>query len=78
MEMQVVEFTVNDTVSDTVNDTAKAIYLAIKNNPNVTIEELMPIVGKSRSTVTRNLRALKEKGLSKRVGSDKTGYWRIK
>ena len=70
--------TVNDTANDTVNDTETAIYDAIKNDPYVTIAKLMAVVHKSRPTITRNLKLLKEKGKIERVGSDKTGYWKIK
>ena len=70
--------TVNDTLNDIVNDTETVIYNAIKNDPYVTISKLMEIVRKSRPTITRNLKLLKEKGKIERVGSDKTGYWKIK
>lgn len=73
-----VKTNVSDTVNDTVNDTETAIHKAIKNDPYVTIAKLMTIVHKSRPTITRTLKLLKEKGKIERVGSDKTGYWKIK
>lgn len=33
--------------------------------------------GKAERTVKRVLESLKEKGLIERVGSDKTGYWKV-
>lgn len=69
--------TVNDTVSDTLNDTESAVLKELKRNVGVTIADLMKEVGKSRPTITRALAELKAKGYIERVGSDKSGYWRI-
>ena len=69
--------TVNYTVSDTLNDTESAELKELKRNVGVTIADLMKEVGKSRPTITRALAELKAKGYIERVGSDKSGYWRI-
>lgn len=69
--------TVNYTVSDTLNDTESAVLKELKRNVGVTIADLMKEVGKSRPTITRALAELKAKGYIERVGSDKSGYWRI-
>ena len=58
---------------DTVNDTVKCI----KTNPKITLDELAMRLGKSRSTVARIIRQLREKGIIRRVGSDKAGYWEV-
>lgn len=63
----------DDTVNDTVNDTVKCI----KVNPKITLDDLAMRLGKSRSTVARIIRQLREKGIIRRVGSDKTGYWEV-
>lgn len=65
----VMDGTVNDTVNDTVN--------FIKANPKMTIDDLAEYLGKSRRTVTRIIKQLREKGIIRRIGSDKTGYWEI-
>ena len=76
-----------DTVNDTVNsrnDTVKElkeglkrIYMAIRENPDITHSELMNIFNISESTAKRATRELKKLGFIKRDGSDKTGKWQI-
>ena len=76
-----------DTVNDTVNsrnDTVKElkeglkrIYMAIRENPDITHSELMNIFNISESTAKRATRELKKLGFIKRMGSDKTGKWQI-
>ena len=47
------------------------------NNPFITAPELSSIVGISLSKIKENISKLKNKGLLKRVGPDKGGYWKI-
>ena len=47
----------------------------VENNPR---EELAIKIGKSEPTIHRHIDALVSKGIVKRVGSRKTGYWEIK
>ena len=49
----------------------------IVGNTSITIDELKEVLDKDRRTITRNIKALKEKGLIDRVGSDKSGYWKV-
>ena len=44
----------------------------------VTITDLVQIFNKSRPTIVRYLKKLKENQIIERVGSDKNGYWKIK
>jgi fido (protein-threonine AMPylation protein) len=67
----------NDTVNDIVNDTVNIILAAIKNDSNITLDGLVQVTNKSRSTVARHLKQLKEQRKITRVGSDKTGNWEI-
>jgi Fic family protein len=70
--------TVNDTVkmqNDTVNDT---VCHLIKQNNKITAAEISERLHISLSTAKRKIKELKEKGILERIGSDKTGYWRIK
>ncbi len=69
--------TVNDTVIDTLKDTVKEVLKQIKHDTEITIVGLMKEVCVSRPTITRALAELKEKGYIERVGSDKTGYWKV-
>lgn len=72
-----VKVTVNGTVKVTVNDTVKMIIALIKENPEISYEELAKRTGKSRVTVSRKIAELKKKGIIRRVGADKNGYWEL-
>lgn len=65
--------TVKVTQKVTVNQ--EKIITAIKNNPNITQEELAEIVGVTRKSIIANMKKLQENGLIKRIGADKNGYW---
>lgn len=69
--------TVNDTVklqNDTVNDT---VFNLITQNNKITATEISELLNTSLSTAKRKIKKLKEKEKIERVGSDKTGYWKI-
>jgi fido (protein-threonine AMPylation protein)/biotin operon repressor len=76
-DMHVLADTVNDTVklqNDTVNDTVISL---IKRNNEITAKEISERLKISVSTVRRHIKELKNNGTLERIGSDKTGYWRI-
>ncbi len=56
----------------------KKILKLVKSNPNLTVDEMAREIGKSTSTVQRNIKSLNGKGFIKRVGSNKTGYWVVR
>ena len=60
-----------------LNKTQIAIVKAIINDNQVTYDDLKTILGVDRSTITRNIAVLKEKGVIRRVGEDKNGYWEV-
>ena len=60
-----------------VNSTEKTIIEAMLHNPQVTYDELAVLTQRTRKTVMRNVGKLKEKKLVERVGSDRSGSWRI-
>lgn len=67
----------NDTVkakNDTVNDT---LFSLIEQNNKITAAEISERLKISLSTAKRRLKTLKENGKIERVGSDKTGWWKI-
>jgi fido (protein-threonine AMPylation protein) len=64
----------DDTVNDTVNDTLLGL---IKNNNKITAVEISKYLKVSLSTAKRKIKSLKESGQIERIGSDKTGHWRI-
>lgn len=67
----------NEPVNEPVKLTksAKKVLQALKTNSESTIDEIVTSISVSRETVKRS--TLSEKGLIKRVGSDKTGHWEI-
>ena len=67
----------NDTVkieNDTQNDT---VFYLIKQNNKITATEIGERLKISLSTVIRKIKELKESGKIERIGSDKTGHWKI-
>ena len=50
----------------------------IKNDGSITTTELSNLLGKSRKTIQNIINNLKEQGKIERIGSNKTGYWKIK
>lgn len=77
---------VNDQVSDQVKflqltENEKKVFCLIKGfdqvNDRLTTGYIAKELGLSYSTIQRILRALKQKNMIHRVGSDKTGSWQI-
>ena len=67
----------NDTVKlkiDTVNDTVIGL---IKRNNKIKATEISERLNISLSTAKRKMKELKEQGIIERIGSDKTGHWKI-
>jgi len=60
--------------NDTVNDT---VFSLIQQNKHITAIEIGERLGVSLSTVRRKIKELKEDNKIERIGSDKTGYWKI-
>ncbi len=49
----------------------------IKSNPELTQEEIATITKLSLSTIKRSLKTLTDKGIIKRTGTYKKGFWQI-
>lgn len=75
--------TTNVIINGTINGTIKMTELEqivlseIKMNPYVTREKMEKKYGRSSRTFQRVLDSLKEKMIIERVGSHKTGYWKV-
>jgi len=68
----------NDPVNDLVNDSVKSNILQhLKQNPKANYKELADKTGYSSATIKRHIQELKKIGIIERIGSDKTGYWKI-
>lgn len=80
-EMHILTESVNDTVksqNDTVNDTVNGtVFALIKQEKTITAAEISERLKISLSTVRRKIKELKNNKKIARIGSDKTGYWRI-
>jgi Fic family protein len=49
----------------------------IKQNPHISYDKLVELTGRSRATIKRMIKRLKQKSYISRIGSDKTGYWKV-
>ena len=61
----------------TTQKTVEKILDAIKSNPKITQNVLAEIAGLTRRGIEWNLAKLKEKGIIKRIGPAKGGYWKV-
>ena len=61
-----------------LTENRKKIISEIRNNPNITKEQLSMIIGISTTAIDKNLEYLKVHNYIERVGSKKTGYWKVK
>lgn len=53
------------------------ILSLLKADPHMTYEELAENTGQNRKTVQRHVQTLKAKGLLRRIGGTKGGYWEV-
>ena len=60
-----------------LDDREKEIIDLILKNPQITLDMMVEITGKSKRTISRLVQRLKEKDILKRVGSNKSGKWII-
>jgi len=60
-----------------LNETEKEIISLIKENQHIKVFKMAQILSKPVRTVENNISQLKEKGIISRIGSKKTGYWKI-
>ena len=68
---------ISEHISEHINLTDKAVLEAIRLNPRITNEELAATLGKSRATITRSIKKLRETRRIIRIGANKSGYWEI-
>ncbi len=69
--------TKNDPVSKKNDLVKRSILLHLKQNSNANYKELADKTGYSAATIKRHIQELKKLGLIERIGSDKTGYWKV-
>lgn len=49
----------------------------MRNDPNITTAQLRVILGCAETTVENNISYLRKNGYIERVGSRKSGYWKV-
>ena len=60
-----------------LNSRRQGIITEMRDNPNITTSELHQILGISETAAENNFAFLKANGYVERVGSKKTGYWKV-
>ena len=61
----------------TSQKTSQKIIDLIKEDPNISTQDMADIIGIDRRNIARNLKKLQENGIVKRIGPDKGGYWEV-
>ena len=69
---------VTDRVTDKVTDAEKKILSQLEVDPGYSYVDLAEKLGVSKKTIAEHIKSLKEKGIIKRIGNNKNGYWEIK
>ena len=67
----------NDKINDKINGKEKQILNVLVDNEDATIPEISAITKISTATISRYLKQLQDKRIIERVGSNKSGYWKI-
>ena len=67
----------NDRINDRINLLDKNIIKLIKEDKYITTEELSLKTGKSIPTIARHLKQLSSNNIIERIGSRKTGYYKV-
>lgn len=77
--LKMIDETVSELLISTIQETTqeKLIFL-IKENPNITQEQLAVRLGLTRDGVSYNIKKLRIQGKIERIGSTKSGIWIIK
>ena len=69
---------VGDKGSDKVGDKSTERILAeIRNNPNITKQHLAETLKLGKTTIDKGIAVLKKYGYIERIGSNKSGYWKV-
>lgn len=61
-----------------VDEFDEILIKQLKRNKYFTIPQLADVTGKSNATIHRYLSRMMDSGILERIGSRKTGYWKIK
>lgn len=64
-------------MTDRVTDKEKCILALIRDNPDMSYQEMADKIKLSRKTVSKYIKSFKDKGVIRRIGSDRKGSWEI-
>lgn len=67
----------NGTDNDNDDEKEQKILNEINKNAHITQKELSQVLKISKRSIVRNIQILKQNKKIKRIGSDRTGYWKI-
>ena len=60
-----------------LNNSQIKVLAEIRNNPNVTKQQLMTLCELGKTSIDNIISTLKKLGYIERIGSNKTGYWKV-
>lgn len=60
-----------------MNNSQIKVLAEIRNNPNITKQQLMLVCELGKTSIDNIISTLKKLGYIERVGSNKTGYWKV-
>ena len=69
--------TINDTLNETIEDSNLSLLALVKENPEISYNELAVKLNKGRSTIYRNIVKMRKDKKLKRIGSKKSGSWLV-
>ena len=69
--------TIPERLGKQVNTEEAAVLAALIEDPGYSYSAIAKKLSVGRTTVSTRIKALKDKGLIERIGSDKDGYWKI-
>ena len=68
---------INEAINEVINENEKTVLMLISENIRITKPQLAARTGYSASKIDRAIASLKAKDVLERIGSNKTGYWKI-
>lgn len=67
----------NGDINGNINDDAEKVLKLLCQKPDLTAKEMEVVLGFSTRKISRIIKELKSKGKIRRIGSNKTGYWKV-
>ena len=71
------KFGINEEVRENYGETATNILCLMLEKPENTLDSIANTLGVTRRTVEKQVKKLKEVGIVSRVGSNKSGSWKV-